>query len=46
MTKNKHEAKREDPPTIVEKEVAKTCSCSKETGRDIKCCDHGDPDKI
>jgi len=46
MTKNKTEAIKEDTPTVVIKEIAKTCSCSKETGRDIKCCDHGDPDKI
>jgi len=46
MTKNKTEVIKEDTPTVVIKEITKTCSCNKDIGRDIRCCDHGDPDKI
>jgi len=45
MTKDKFETIRETP-TIVKKEIVKTCSCNKDIGRNIKCPDHGDPDKI
>jgi|LWDU01.1.fsa_nt_gi hypothetical protein len=46
MTKDKTEAIKEDTPTVVIKEIAKTCSCNESIGRDIRCSDHGDPDKI
>ena len=45
MTKDKFETIRETP-TIVKKEIVKTCSCNQDTGRNIRCPDHGDPDKI
>ena len=45
MTKDKFEAIRETP-TIIKKEIVKTCSCNKDIGRNIRCPDHGDPDKI
>ena len=46
MTKDKNEAIREETPALVKKVIAKTCSCSKESGRNIRCSLHGDPDKI
>ena len=46
MSKDKIEAIRENTPTMIKKEVAKPCSCIQDTVRDIRCPDHGDPDKI
>ncbi len=45
MTKDKTETIRETP-TVVKKEIVKSCSCNQDIGRDIRCRDHGDPDKI
>ena len=46
MTKDKTEVIKEDSPTVVKKEITKTCSCNEDIGRDIRCVDHGDLDKI
>jgi hypothetical protein len=47
MTKD-NEAIRENIPVVLatKEKVVKKCSCSESTGRDIKCVDHGDRDKI
>lgn len=45
MTKDKFETIRETP-TIIKKEIVKSCSCDQDIGRNIRCSDHGDLDKI
>ena len=46
MTKDKTEAIKEYVPEPKAKEIVKTCSCNQDIGRNIRCPDHGDSDKI
>jgi len=45
MAKDNQTIKEDTPVVKTEKKVI-TCSCSEDIGRDIRCIQHGDPDKI
>ena len=45
MAKDNQHIKEDVPVVKIEKKVVK-CSCSEDIGRDIRCIEHGDSDKI